>query len=196
MVKRGNLIGKVNSRLQELHFVSPDVMMNLVHIYATAFYGSSLWELYSPEVTRIFSTWNVTVRNIFGLLRTTHRYFIEGVTGSPHPKTMIYSRFVKFLEGVSSSTNVYVRQLGNLVRNDRQTRVGRTVTRLAADCKTERSSLTYNIVKNIQYMTPSEDNMWRLPLLEELLSIRCDEKEVVGFDAKAIDAIIDDICTM
>ena len=85
VVKRGKLIGKVNSRLQELHFVSPDVMMNLVHIYATAFYGSSLWELYSPEVTRIFSTWNVTVRNIFGLLRTTHRYFIEGVTGSPHP---------------------------------------------------------------------------------------------------------------
>ena len=37
--------------------------------------------------------------------------------------------------------------------------------------------------------------MWSLPMLKELLSIRCDEKEVVSFDAKAINAFIDDICT-
>ena len=195
MVKRGKLIGKVNSLLQELHFVSPDVMMNLLHIYATAFYGSSLWDLYSPEVVRIFSTWNVTVRNIFSLPRTTHRYFIEGVTGSPHPKTMVCSRYMKFLEGVSSSTNVNVRHLANLVRNDRRTLAGRTVSRLATDCNTERSSLSYNIVKKMKYKTPSEDNMWKLPMLKELLSIRSGEKEVAGFDASAINTIIDDICT-
>ena len=195
VMKRGKLIGKVNSLLQELHFVSPDVMMNLLKIYATAFYGSSLWDLYSPEVVRIFSTWNVTVRNIFGLPRTTHRYFIEGVSGSSHPKTMICSRFMKFLEGVSSSTNVNVRHLANIVINDRRTLVGRTMTRLATDCNTDRSSLTYNIVKNMQYKTPSVDNSWRLPMLKELLSIRCGEKEVAGFDAEAIDVMIDDICT-
>ena len=47
----------------------------------------------------------------------------------------------------------------------------------------------------MKYKTPSEDNLWRLPMLKELLSIRCNDKEVIGFDAKAIDAIIDDICT-
>ena len=32
-------------------------------------------------------------------------------------------------------------------------------------------------------------------MLKELLSIRCSEKEVAGFDAEAIDVMIDDICT-
>ena len=194
VMKRGKLISKVNSLLQELSFVSPDVMMNLLKIYATAFFVSSLWDLYFPEVVRIFSTWNVTVRNIFGLPRTTHRYFIEGVSGSSHPKTMICSRFMKFLEGISISTNVNVRHLANIVINDRRTLEGLTMARLATDCNTDRSSLTYNIVNNMQYKTPSVDNLWRLPMLKELLSIRCGEKEVAGFDAEAIDVMIDDIC--
>ena len=73
VLKRGKMIGTVNSLLQELHFVSPTVMIKLLNTFATAFYGSSLWNLYSPEVIRIFSTWNVTIRNIFSLPRTTHR---------------------------------------------------------------------------------------------------------------------------
>ena len=65
------------------------------------------------------------------------------------------------------------------------------MTKLATDCNIDRSSLTYNIAKNMQYKAPSVDNMWRLPML----SIRCGEKEVAGFDAEAIDVLIDDICT-
>ena len=92
--------------LQKLHFVSPEVMMSILHIYAAVFYGRSLWNLYFPEVVRIFSTWNVTGRNILGLSLTTRSYLIEGVSGNSHPKTMIYSRFLKFLEGVSTSLNL------------------------------------------------------------------------------------------
>ena len=40
--KRGKCIGKVNSLLQEFHFVNPDVLSRLVVIYATSFYGSGL----------------------------------------------------------------------------------------------------------------------------------------------------------
>ena len=46
LTKRGKFIGIVNSLLQEFHSVEPPVMM---------------------KVTRIFSSWNVTVRNVFNL---------------------------------------------------------------------------------------------------------------------------------
>ena len=65
ILKRGRFIGKVNSLLQEFHFVDSTVFIKLLNIYASSFYGSSLWNLYSPEVERIYKSWNVTVRNVF-----------------------------------------------------------------------------------------------------------------------------------
>ena len=92
LAKRAKFIGKVNSLLQEFSFVDSSVMVRILEIYVTNFYGSSLWDLYSPEVTRIFSSWNVTIRNVFNLPWTTHRYFVEAVSSTRHPKTMLCSR--------------------------------------------------------------------------------------------------------
>ena len=92
MTKRGKFIGKVNSFLQEFHYVAPKTFMELLNIYGTSFYGSCLWNLYSQDVDRIYKSWNVTVRNVFSLPWTTHRYFIESVSGCAHPKTFLSSR--------------------------------------------------------------------------------------------------------
>ena len=80
LTKRGNLIGKVNSLFQEFTYVTPTVMMKILNIYATSFYGSSLWDLYSDEVTRIFSSWNVTVRNVYNIPWTTHIYLTRSIS--------------------------------------------------------------------------------------------------------------------
>ena len=55
VLKRGKFIGKINSLLQEFHYVEPQIMIKLINIYCTSFYGSNLWNIYSKEVTRIFS---------------------------------------------------------------------------------------------------------------------------------------------
>ena len=52
-VKRGKFIGKVNSLLQELHFADPTVIVKLLKAYCTSFYGSSLWDIYSPDVDTV-----------------------------------------------------------------------------------------------------------------------------------------------
>ena len=71
LAKRGKFIGKVNSLLQEFSFVESSVMVRILAIYVTAFYGSTLWNLYSSEVTKLFSSWNVTMRKVFELPWTT-----------------------------------------------------------------------------------------------------------------------------
>ena len=193
--KRGKMIGKVNSLLQELHFTAPDVKMKLLNIYVTSFYGSSLWNIYSAEVNRIFTSWNVTVRNVFGLPWTTHRYFIEGISECTHPKALICGRFVRFLESVSQCNNTSVRFLSNLVWNDRRTLAGRTLTKIAADCKVDRASLSSKDARKLVYKEPTTENSWRLQLLKELMNTRNDSMDIPGFDDKEIDEMINDICT-
>ena len=63
--KRGQFIGKVNALLQEFHYVNQDLLLKLINVYASSFYGSCLWNLHSKEVERLYTSWNVMVRNVF-----------------------------------------------------------------------------------------------------------------------------------
>ena len=195
VMKRGQFIGKVNSLLQEFNFVDPSVMMKLLNIYATSFYGSSLWDLYSPEVTRIFSSWNVTVRNIFNVPWTTHRYLIEGISQSAHPKTMLCSRYVKFLEAMKSCSKGSVRYLESLVHDDRRTLTGKTLTRMANDCDVERGSLDAKTAKRMVFWKVPEEEQWRIPLLKELLDVRNGAGSIPGIEHEEVDMMINNICS-
>ena len=194
LTKRGTFIGKVNSLLQEFSYVDSDIMIRLIMIYASSFHGSSLWNLYSPEVTKIFSSWNVTIRNILRLPRTTHRYFIEALSNSSHPKTLLCSCLVKFWQSLKVSKKDSVRYLVNLVYNDRRTLTGRSVTNIAMDCHTERNDLDISAIKNLSYFQPPPGEKWRIPLVRELLDIRDEEIVVPGFSIEDVQQMLDEVC--
>ena len=194
VLKRGKFIGKINSLLQEFHYVEPQVMIKLINIYCTSFYGSSLWDIYSKKVTRIFSSWNVTIRNIFNLPWTTHRYLIEGVSGTTHPKTMMCGRYIRFLETLSTCSKLSVRFLAGLVHDDRRTLTGKTVTKIADDCSVDRNILTPGIANRSRYSTPPVEEQWRLSILMELLEVRAGLAFIPGADPAEIQLMIENIC--
>lgn len=171
-------------------------MMKLLEVYATSFYGSSLWNLFSKEVTRIFSSWNVTVRNVFNLPWDTHRYLIETVSKSTHPKVMMCSRYMKFMESMGGTCKKRsVRYLAALVKDDRRTLTGRTISSIASDCDVVRSSLTPMKTKDMKYKTAPLEEQWRLPILRELLEIRSGQSELPGTDNDELKLMIDHICS-
>ena len=195
LLKRGQFIGKVNSLLQEFSYVDSSVMVRILEIYVTTFYGSCLWDLYSPEVKKIYSSWNVTVRNVFNLPWTTHRYFIESMSSTKHPKTMLCSRMVKFWESMRKCDKGSVRYLFNLVYHDRRTLTGRSVSRIAEECQVERTRLNSKHAKEIKYVTPPPGEIWRVSFLKELTDIRKGRAHVAGVSHDEIVDLIDDICT-
>jgi hypothetical protein len=48
-LKRVAFIGKVNSLLQELLAVSPEVFIKILNEYATSLYGSNTWDILSTD---------------------------------------------------------------------------------------------------------------------------------------------------
>ena len=103
-LKRGKFIRRVNSLLQEFYFADPKVKMRLMNIFAASFYGSGLWDLQSRECDRLFKSWNVTVRMVFGVPPTTHRYLIEPLAGTPHARTMLCCRYANMSSSRTCST--------------------------------------------------------------------------------------------
>ena len=55
--KMGSFIGRVHSILQEVHFASPLVNMKMIKSYASSFYGSPLWNLFSGNCDRLYTAW-------------------------------------------------------------------------------------------------------------------------------------------
>ena len=196
VLKRGKFIGKLNSLLQEFHFVKSSVFMKLLNIYASSFYGSNLWDLYSSEVDRIYKSWNVTVRNVFNLPWTTHRYWIETVSACPHPKTFLSSRFVKFAQSLTSSKKSSVRYLSSLFKEDYRTLFGRTLGKIAAECGVSPPDLSPRTVqRNLLYFPVPDDQQWRVPLLFELLDARSKLLTIENLTSDQIFTLIDSICT-
>ena len=196
VMKRGRFIGKVNSLLKEFHFVDSSVFVILLNLYASSFYGSNLWDLYSVDVERIYKSWNVTMRNVFNLPWTTHRYWIETVSFSPHPKTFLSGRFVKFGKSLTSSKKSSIRYLSSLCQDDNRTLLGRTLGKIASECGVEASALDPSLVKrSLLYFPVPEDQQWRVPLLWELLDTRSNLLTIENLTSDQLSSLIDNICT-
>ena len=193
-VKRGKFIGKMNSLLQEFSYVDPSVKIKIFNIFATSFYGSGLWDLYSNEVDRIFKSWNVSVRIAFDIPYTSHRYLIEPVSGSPHPKTMLSSRYMKFNDSMCSSSKMEVSLLASLASSDNRTVMGKTLSRLKRElgCQVLSSGL---VKKNMEYFPTPDGEKWRLSFIEELLDVKSNKMTIENFSHTDVQNMIAALCT-
>ena len=148
-IKRAKFIGKMHSLGQEFHFCSPDVLMKIYNIYCCSFYGSSLYDLFSTSLERLYKSWNIAARFTFKVSNRTHRYLIEEITDSLHPKVMLSSRFVKFSRTCLNSQKQGVRLLASLTHSDQRTSFGRNLYNISLAVNTEIKDLSSKNVKKL-----------------------------------------------
>ena len=195
-IKRGQFIGKVHSLLQEFYFSSPTVLMKLVNIYCTSFYGSNCYDIFSNNCDRIYRAWNVGVRRIFKVDRTCHRYLIEGISECLHPKVILSSHFIKFHDNNLKCNKPIIRTLSKLCKDDNKTVYGRNLYNISRTCNIDVPSLTPQLVKTtMSYFPAPENQLWRLPLVKELLALRSDQFELTGFNYEEMTDLLKYVCT-
>ena len=194
-VKRGRLIGKINSLSQEFFYVSPDTFMKILNIYTVSFHGSGLWDLFSSDCDRLYKAWNVAVRHAWNVPNTTHRYLIETISGCLHPKVMLASRYCGFVKSLLSSPKYPVRVLASLCSSDHRTVMGRSLSKVCQECDiggADLGKLTSVTVKKMMKYFPVPDlESWRTGFLSELMS---DDLEVPGFTEHEIGEMISFLC--
>ena len=195
-VKRGKFVGKVHSLTQELYFASSDVLMKLLDVYCTSFYGSNCWDLFSNKCDRFYKAWNVSCRIILKISNLSHRYLIESLTDYIHPKVIMCSRFIKFHDSLNNCKKSLLRVLSNCNKNDLRTVYGANLYKIAKECNLETNELNSSIVKTkMKYFPLPENESWRVPLIKELLAVKAQGLTLQGFTNKEIDEIIVDACT-
>ena len=193
--KRAAYIGKVNSLLQEFSNVTPSILIKLVNTFASTVYGSNLWDVFSDECERLFTSYSVTIRNILNLHRCTHRYFIEPLSKTLHLKTMVLGKLVTFYRSLLQSDKLPVRFLARLQEHDERTVMGHTITKLSIICNVDRTKISAAVVKaKLCFRQIPDSEKWRESIANELLRVREADLEVPGFTNDEISEILDYVC--
>ena len=200
-LKRGAFIGKVNSILQEFPFLNPQLLIKLINTFALSLYGSNLWFLLSSDCDKLYRAWNVMIRTVFGLDRTTHRSLIEPFSECLHLKPVLLSRYLKFSKTLSQSHKFSIRYLAKVTRNDKSTSMCKTLLFIADHCNVfseEVLGLTPSDVKrNIKYRESHENDQWKIQIGKELIHSRKREGQfyIPGFESHEIKEMLDLIST-
>ena len=178
--KRGAFIGKMNSLMQEFSGTSPLIMTKLMNTFATSIYGSNLWDVFSKDCERLYTSFSVTARNILRVHRCTHRYLIEPLLQSSHLKTINY---VPFYKSLIENKKFPVRFLARLQEYDERSVLGRCLSKLSSICNVDRSCLSSKMVKErLQYKPIPVSEAWRISIAHELMKSRDEHLVIPGFD--------------
>ena len=195
--KRGNFIAKMNSLLQEFHFVKSDVLIKLMNTYATSIYGSNIWDIFSKDCEKLYTSFNVALRQILMVDKCTHRYLLEELSECMHLKTMLAGRYVNFYRSLVESAKMPVRFLARISERDQRTVLGRTLSKLLAYASIDDlSMLTATCVKkSLKYWPVPNEQRWRVPLCKELNNIVQGSMDLPGFSVDECHQLLQLVCT-
>ena len=196
-VKRADYIQKNNDLNQEFYFAHPRTKFHLNSVYNSHFSGSSLWNLFGREVEMLENSWNLSMRIMFDLPLETHRYFIEPISEKPHAKTIMMKNFLRFCELIMKSKKEALKSVFSKVRRNVQTYTGKNLRKIMKLMNKENiSELKSCEVKNtFKYKHVPDDQLWRIPLLKEMIEVRAGTTQIEGFSDEEITEMMEFVCT-
>ena len=132
----------------------------------------------------------------FNVSRMTHKYLIEPLSQCTHPKVLMCSRYMKFVDSLISCKKPEIRFLAELCMNDKRTVMGQNLSKIAENCGLPEKDINSLTVKENMRAYPVPDNeMWRVDMLNELILCRqFDFLTLDDFEMREIEDLLQIVC--
>ena len=98
--KRGIFVSDCMALNQQYLFATPEAKLKMFKIYLVHFSGSNTWDFSSDIFQQLCNSFNVNVRVMFDIPRAAQCWLVERLANGKHAKQMIFSRFLKFVNGL------------------------------------------------------------------------------------------------
>ena len=172
--KHGTFIGKFHSLFQEFVFLDHGLIMKVVNIYATSFYGSHLWDFSGKEATKLFNSWNFLIRKVHNLPNTTHRYLLETISNAKHLKSTLYSRYLTFIHSLKNSKKDCLSSLVKIMTRDHGSVTSQNLVLIGKECEIDDPlhMAPNNVTNLIDYAPTPLGEEWRADFLLDLINLR------------------------
>ena len=125
-------------------------------IYNTHFTGSPLWNLFCREADMVYNSWNRSIRIMFDLPLSTHRYFLEHLAGTQHLKAVLIKRFLNFIQQIEKSPKTLPNLLLKTIRRDCRSTTGSNLRNILL--LTQKSDISELIPADAYKIPVNDDN--------------------------------------
>ena len=181
--KRAKFIEKNCEIIQEFKCAHPEVKTKVNKSYNSSFPGSVLWSFSGRSVEKLVNSWSVAIRHMWELPVNSHRYLVEEL-GGPHAKSMLYSRFISFLQSIKRHSKFPVQYLLCLVKDDAMSNTGLNVKLILNDVDdTDILKIdTTKFKKNYCFAKMKKEDLWRAEIIRELINVKQGVLQFQGFN--------------
>ena len=183
--KRQSFVGQFHALRQELGHQNPHVIIKLINVYFSSFYGSNLWNIFNCD--KLYTTWNNVIRNVFNLPYQTHRYLIEPVSGTSHLFTCLNNRFIKFYNTLCDSDKPIIRNLKCIQENDMRSTFGSNIRNICLSTACDK--LDYR-ARNVKYHSIPDLDNWRVSLINDLLNYKNNQLQFI-YNSQELSTMMD-----
>ena len=158
----------IDEIIQEFYFAHPEIKTKINRIYNTSYSGSVLWDLGSENVQKLINSWSVSVRHMWNLPRQASRELIEPLSGT-HAKTMLYSRFVQFIQSIQKGSKSAAHFLLELIKNNKETLTGKNIDIILRETG-DNDIMDINakqLKKKLFFKELDEGSKWKIGIIKE-----------------------------
>ena len=151
--------------------------------------------MFDRDFEKLEKTWNVSQRIMLSLPRTTHRYFIEPLSKTPHIIKSLKTRFLNFISKIYKSKKEVLRRVLSSIERDCRSTTGRNIRKLKLqlDDFDQRRIIEFC---NKPYIEVPIGDEWKLNMAKEIINIKSDTLIVNGISQKELDDICAYICSL
>ena len=177
--------------MQEFPSTHPEVKCKINRIYNSSLALSLLWDLSSENVRKLENSWSVSVRHMWNLPLSSHRYLIEPLSGI-HARIMLYSRFINFVQSARRSPKSIVQFMLQKVIKDPRTLTGKN-SKVILEATGEKDIFeikTSAIKKTLKFKEIEEAEKYRVGFIEEITNIK---KKTLGFEDDENQITVDEL---
>ena len=143
-------------------------------------------------------SWNTAVKIVWDLPHPTHTRFLESLSPVPHLESTLNGRYIGFAMGLVKSQKPLIKLLFNSCISDLGSQTGQNVDfllqkygkRNLADLIADK-----NCIKNSKVVDLSENEKWKISLIEEVSLMKKGHLEGTELDEKMLEEILDYVCT-
>ena len=178
--------------MQKFGQYNREMVIHLLNVYATSFYGSTLWSLASDEFDKLCRAWNTAIRLIWDLPFGTHTRLLETISRVPHLELVLHCRSIGFLSGLADSNKPIVKLIFNAVSSNVSTVTGSNISYLLRKYSFESvMSLagSKRMIKNMQRSPLTKDELWKIGIIQDVV---LSTKNIIEleFDENDLEAIL------
>ena len=171
---------------QEFYFASSETKMTINDIYNSSWYGSVLYDLFSPTAVKIESSYNRSMKIMLDLPYSTHRGLIEPISGRKHIKRTFIKRFIDFINKIRTSKKPILKTILSAIETDTRSITGsnlREILILAGkfdilDIIGEDSNL-------FEYFPRPSEDKWK----GEFVKLMIEEREMGNLDKEDLELL-------